>query len=245
MVRLTIKYPFFDGFICTKKITLINAQKLYLLILKWLSLFVQHGGHTRLFTLAVNLIHTQVFITLSKLLSLLPMVFASLQAQNYPLDGADNWDQTGFKLLNIVPLLWSWISWDQLYHLSDPTTTPYFLKNGTPATLSQNNPDVIVSCSCVSLCHVVNMCYCVSFPSNPIFQKRKFARDKCFIGGFCWIEVCCRISTLSYSSPIPTNHDRSHYGCGPMCTYHRLSAITHCTRNIEQHPSMLWPHSRE
>ena len=107
MVRLTIKYPFFDGFICTKKITLINAEKLYLLILKWLSLFVQHGGHTRLFTLAVNLIHTQVFITLSKLLSLLPMVFASLQAQNYPLDGADNWDQTGFKLLNIVPLLWS------------------------------------------------------------------------------------------------------------------------------------------
>ena len=113
-----------------KKITLINAQKLYLLILKWLSLFVQHGGHTRLFTLAVNLIHTQVFITLSKLLSLLPMVFASLQAQNYPLDGADNWDQTGFKLLNIVPLLWSWISLDQLYHLSDPTTTPYFQKTG-------------------------------------------------------------------------------------------------------------------
>ena len=225
MVRLTIKYPFFDGFICTKKITLINAQKLYLLILKWLSLFVQHGGHTRLFTLAVNLIHTQVFITLSKLLSLLPMVFASLQAQNYPLDGADNWDQTGFKLLNIVPLLWSWISLDQLYHLSDPTTTPYFLKTGF-----------------LLLCHkIIQMFWC----HVVVKAYHVFARDKCFIGGFCWIEVCCRISTLSYSSPIPTNHDRSHYGCGPMCTYHRLSAITHCTRNIEQHPSMLWPHSRE
>ena len=103
-----------------------------------------------------------------------------------------------------------------------PNNNTILPKNGIPATLSQNN---------LFWCHVVVKTYHV------------FAMDKCFIGGFCWIEVCCCISTLSYSSPIPTNHDRSHYGCGPMCTYHRLSAITHCTRNIEQHPSMLWPHS--
>ena len=165
------------------------------------------------------------------------MVFASLQAQNYPLDGADNWDQTGFKLLNIVPLLWSWISLDQLYHLSDPTTTPYFLKNGTPATLSQNNPDVIVSCSCVSLCHVVNMCYCVSFPSNPIFQKRKFARDKCFIGGFCWIEVCSaypRFLTVPRYRPTMTGVITAAVQCALTIVYRPLHIAHGILNNTPQ-----------
>ena len=48
-------------------------------------------------------------------------------------------------------------------------------------------------------------------------------------GAVWWIEVCGRIYMLSYFPPILAKHDRSHYGRSPMCTYHRLSAITHCT----------------
>ena len=55
-------------------------------------------------------------------------------------------------------------------------------------------------------------------------------------GGLQWAPVLMHAFLLA---PILAGRDRSHYGLGPSCTYHRLSAITHCTRNIEQHPSML------
>ena len=53
-------------------------------------------------------------------------------------------------------------------------------------------------------------------------------------GGLQWAPVLMHAFLLA---PILAGRDRSHYGLGPSCTYHRLSAIKHCICILHVLPS--------